>query len=55
VSNLSPHGAKLTVLSRDQLPAQFTLLVEGVKHRSRLVWQTGLHAGVPFVREVERD
>jgi hypothetical protein len=51
VSNLSPDGAKLTVLSRDPLPAQFTLLVEDVKHRSRLVWQTGLHAGVQFVRD----
>jgi hypothetical protein len=26
-------------------------LVEDVKHRSRLVWQTGLHAGVQFVRD----
>src|SRR5260370_41109336 len=51
VSNLSPDGAKLTVLSRDPLPVQFTLLVEDVKHRSRLVWQTGLHAGVQFVRD----
>jgi hypothetical protein len=52
VANLSSDGAKLTVLRRDQLPAQFTLSVEGVKHRSKLVWQTGLHAGVQFLRDV---
>src|ERR1700738_3525486 len=52
VANLSCDGAKLTVLRRDQLPAQFTLSVEGVKHRSKLVWQTGLHAGVQFLRDV---
>jgi hypothetical protein len=51
VSNLSSDGAKLTVLTRDQLPAQFTLSVEGVRHRTRLVWHTGLHAGVQFVRD----
>ena len=49
VANLSSDGAKLTVLRRDQLPAQFTLSVESVKHRSKLVWRTGLHAGVQFL------
>jgi hypothetical protein len=49
VSNLSPSGAKLTVVSRDDLPAQFSVSVAGAKHRSRLVWRAGLHVGVQFV------
>jgi hypothetical protein len=49
VSNLSLHGAKLSLLSRDDLPAEFTILVDCAKHRGRLVWRTGFHAGVEFI------
>jgi hypothetical protein len=52
VSNLSPTGAKLTVLSRDDLPAEFTVSVEGSKHRSRLIWRAGLHVGIEFLPDV---
>jgi hypothetical protein len=51
VFNLSMNGAKLSLLSRDDLPAEFTVLVDGEKRRSRLVWRTGLHAGVEFVSD----
>jgi hypothetical protein len=49
VCNLTMNGAKLSLLSRDELPTEFTVLVDGVNRRSRLVWRTGLHAGVEFV------
>ena len=46
VSNLSPTGAKLTVLTRDDLPPEFNVSVDGTKYRSRLVWRAGLHVGI---------
>jgi hypothetical protein len=49
VCNLSTKGAKLTVASRDDLPEEFDLSVEGARHRSRLIWRAGLHAGIQFV------
>jgi len=49
VSNLSSKGAKLTVLSRGDLPEEFDLSVAGSRHRSRLIWRAGLHAGIQFV------
>jgi hypothetical protein len=49
VSNLSPAGAKLTVLSRDDLPAEFDVSVAGTKYRSRLIWRAGLHVGIEFM------
>jgi hypothetical protein len=52
VANLSSDGAKLTVPTRHELPTRFRLSVDGVEHRSELVWQTGLHAGVQFVTDV---
>jgi hypothetical protein len=48
VSNLSQHGAKVTLLSRHDLPVEFTLSVSGVERRSQIVWQTYLSVGVEF-------
>jgi hypothetical protein len=49
VSNLAPNGAKLSLVGREALPLEFTLLADGVKHRSRLVWCTGFHVGIAFM------
>ena len=49
VSNISSAGAKVTLLSRQVLPPEFTLSLSGQKHRSRLAWRTVFHAGVEFL------
>jgi hypothetical protein len=49
VSNLSSKGAKLSVLSGDDLPEEFDLSLAGTRHRGRLIWRAGLHAGIQFV------
>jgi hypothetical protein len=48
VRNVSRSGAKITLLGRDNLPAEFTLSVLGARHRSRLVWRTRFNVGVAF-------
>ena len=48
VSNLSQHGAKITLLSRHDLPIEFTLSISGVERRSQIVWRTCFNVGVEF-------
>jgi hypothetical protein len=49
VSNLSSKGARLTVLSYEDLPEEFDVSLAGAKHRSRLIWRAGLHVGIEFM------
>ena len=49
VSNLSQHGAKVTLLSRHDLPVEFILSMSGVERRSQIVWRTYSNVGVEFV------
>jgi hypothetical protein len=48
VSNLSHNGAKVILLSRYDLPVEFTLTISGAEHRSRIVWRTCFNVGVQF-------
>ena len=48
LANLSKGGAKITLLARNELPAEFTLLVGEMSHRSRMVWRTCFNAGLQF-------
>jgi hypothetical protein len=48
LKNLSKGGAQITLLARNELPAEFTLLVGEMSHRSRMVWRTCFNAGLQF-------
>ena len=48
VSNLSQQGAKITLLSRHDLPVEFTLSISGAERRSQIVWRTCFNVGVEF-------
>jgi PilZ domain-containing protein len=50
VSNLSSGGAKISLVQRHALPEEFTLSLSGSSNRVRLVWRTGFHAGVEFIK-----
>ena len=46
--NLSRSGAKITLLARNELPAEFTLCVGELSRRGRMVWRTCFNAGLEF-------
>jgi hypothetical protein len=48
VRNLSETGACLQVSTTYGMPANFGLLVEGVRHTCRIVWRTDTRLGVAF-------
>lgn len=48
LANLSKSGAKITLLARNELPAEFTLCVGELSRRSRMVWRTCFTAGLQF-------
>jgi hypothetical protein len=48
LANLSKTGAKISLLGRNELPAEFTLCIAGLSRRSRTVWRTCLSAGLQF-------
>ena len=48
LKNLSKGGAQITLLARNELPAEFTLLVGEMSYRSRMVWRTCFNAGLQF-------
>jgi hypothetical protein len=51
VRNQSETGATLEVVSANELPAQFTLLVaaDRTRHRCIIIWRTGKMIGVKFL------
>jgi len=49
VSSLSLHGAKVTLLSRHDLPSDFILSISGAERRSRVVGRTCFSVRVEFV------
>ena len=51
IRNQSETGATLEVVSANELPAQFTLLVatDRTRHRCIIIWRTGKMIGVKFL------
>ena len=48
LANISKNGARITLLARKELPAEFTLCVGAMSRRSRMVWRTCFNAGLQF-------
>ena len=52
-SDISPRGARITLLGRHQLPGEFSLSLFGERYRCRLVWRTCFHVGIEFLAPLE--
>lgn len=50
IRDVSAFGARLQFRVRAFLPRSFQLRFEGGSHEVRVVWQSGLFAGVRFVK-----
>lgn len=50
VRDVSATGARLQFRARTFLPRTFSLVFEGQAHAVRVVWQSGLFAGVRFAQ-----
>jgi PilZ domain len=48
VRNISETGAALEVSTTFGIPAQFDVIIDGVRHHCRQVWRTGTKIGVTF-------
>jgi hypothetical protein len=52
VKNLSPRGAKISLLRSQELTDEFSLAIEGTRSRVRAIWRTRFHVGVRFIGSV---
>jgi hypothetical protein len=53
VSRLAGNRARISLLRRHDVPAEFTLSLSGMSHRSRVVWRTALQVGVEFTESTK--
>ena len=47
--NISQHGARMAVSTTYGIPADFDLVINGVRRRCRSIWRTDTQMGVAFV------
>jgi hypothetical protein len=46
---ISQHGALITLQTAYGLPANFGIVINGVRHSCRSIWRTGTEMGVAFL------
>ena len=47
--SISEHGARMAVSTTYGIPADFDLVINGVRRRCRSIWRTDTQMGVAFV------